>query len=53
MKKIWFNLQLLSDGEIPIKEVDNVVDLISLLNGHKFTVSQVYHNFDNKQYWTC
>ena len=24
MKRIWFNLQLLSDGEIPIKEV-NVV----------------------------
>ena len=54
----WFNLQLLSDGEIPIKEV-NVVALISLLKGHKFTVSQVCHHchhchhFDNKQYWTC
>ena len=39
-KRIPFNLQLLSDGEIPIKEV-NVAALISLLKGHKFTVSQV------------
>ena len=52
MKRIWFNLWLLSNGEIPIKEV-NVVALISLLKGHKFTVSQVCHHFDNKQYWTC
>ena len=33
-------LLVLSDGEIPIKEV-NVAALISLLKGHKFTVSQV------------
>ena len=52
MKRIWFNLQLLSDGEIPIKKV-NVVALISLLKGHKFSGSQVCHHFDNKQYWTC
>ena len=52
MKRFWFNLQLLSDGEIPIKKV-SVVALISLLKGHKFTVSQVCHHFDNKQYWTC
>ena len=52
MKRIWFNLQLLSDGEIPIKKV-SVAALISLLKGHKFTVSQVCHHFDNKQYWTC
>ena len=52
MERIWFNLQLLSDGELPIKEV-NVVALISLLKGHKITVSQVCHHFDNKQYWTC
>ena len=52
IKRIWFNLQLLSDGEIPIKE-NNVVALISLLDGRKFTVSQVCHHFDNKQYWTC
>ena len=52
IKRIWFNLQKLSDSEIPIKE-DNVVALKSLLNGPKFTVSQVWHHFDNKQYWTC
>ena len=40
------NLQLLSDGEIPIKEVN----VAALLKGHKFTVSQVCHHFDNKQY---
>ena len=39
-KRIPFNLQLLSDGEIPTKKV-NVAALISLLKGHKFTVSQV------------
>ena len=39
-KKIWFNLQLLSDGEVPMNEV-NVAALIYLLKGHKFTVSQV------------
>ena len=39
-RRIRFNLQLLSDGEIPIKKV-NVAALISLLKGHKFTVSQV------------
>ena len=35
----------MSDGEIPIKVV-NVVALISLLKGHKFTVSQVCHHFN-------
>ena len=32
-----FILQLLSDGEIPIKEVN----VAALLKGHKFTISQV------------
>ena len=49
MKRNWFNLQLLSDGEIPIEKV-NVVALISLLKGHKFSGSQVCHDFDNKQF---
>ena len=39
MRKIefGFNLQLLSDGEIPMKEVN----VAALLKGHKFTISQV------------
>ena len=45
----YLNLQLLSNGEIPIKKV-SVVAPLSLLKGHKFTVSQVCHHFDNKQY---
>ena len=36
-KRTGFNLQLLSDGEIPIKEVN----VAALLKGHKFTLSQV------------
>ena len=36
-RKFGFNLQLLSDGEIPIKEVN----VAALLKGHKFTISQV------------
>ena len=37
-REFGFNLQLLSDGEIPIKEVN----VAALLKGHKFTISQVY-----------
>ena len=36
-REFGFNLQLLSDGEIPIKEVN----VAALLKGHKFTISQV------------
>ena len=36
-REFGFNLQLLSDGEIPIKEGNVAV----LLKGHKFTISQV------------
>ena len=36
-RKFGFNVQLLSDGEIPIKEVN----VAALLKGHKFTISQV------------
>ena len=36
-REFGFNLQLLSDGEIPIKEVN----VAALLKGHKFTMSQV------------
>ena len=36
-REFGFNLQLLSDGEIPIKEVN----VTALLKGHKFTISQV------------
>ena len=50
-REFGFNLQLLSDGEIPIKEIN----VAALLKGHKFTMSQVCYAiiFDNKQYWTC
>ena len=46
-REFGFNLQLLSNGEIPIKEVN----VAALLKGHKFTISQVcyaMHHFDNK-----
>ena len=36
-REFGFNLQLLSDGEIPVKEVH----VAALLKGHKFTISQV------------
>ena len=36
-REFGFNLQLLSDGEIPIKEVN----VAALLKGQKFTISQV------------
>ena len=36
-REFGFNLQLLSDGEIPIKEIN----VAALLKGHKFTISQV------------
>ena len=36
-REFGFNLQLLSDGEIPIKEIT----VAALLKGHKFTMSQV------------
>ena len=50
-REFGFNLQLLSDSEIPIKEVHC---------GCPTEGTQVYyftsllcHHFDNKQYWTC
>ena len=36
-REFGFNLQLLSHGEIPIKEVN----VVALLKGHMFTISQV------------
>ena len=36
-REFGFNLQLLPDGEIPIKEIN----VAALLKGHKFTMSQV------------
>ena len=36
-REFGFNLQLLSDGEIPIKEIN----VAALPKGHKFTISQV------------
>ena len=39
-REFGFNLQLLSDGEIPIKEVN----VAALLMGLKFTMSQVCYD---------